>query len=118
MAVRYEIPPEYPDRLSIQTISYCNASCLFCAYPAVKNKVTHGIMEEEVYRKIIDEASHYNPKRVSLLLMNEPLLDKKLPERIAYAKEKLSEGTEVTITSNGSMLTPGIISKLIPALIV
>jgi len=34
--------------------------------------------------------------------MNEPLLDRKLPERIAYAKEKLGEETEVTITSNGS----------------
>jgi len=113
MAVRYETPPEYPDRLHIQTISYCNANCLFCAYPEVKNKISHGIMEDEVYRKIIDEASHYNPKRVALLLMNEPLLDKKLPERIAYAKEKLSEETEVTITSNGSILTPRIISKLI-----
>jgi len=113
MAVRHETPPPYPDRLHIQTISYCNANCLFCAYPAVKDRITHGIMEDRVYRKIIDEASHYNPKRVALLLMNEPLLDKKLPDRIAYAKEKLGDGTEVTITSNASILTPGVVNKLI-----
>ena len=69
MAVRYETPPPYQDRLHIQTISYCNASCLFCAYPAVKDRITHGIMEDGVYKKIIDEASHYNPKRVALLLI-------------------------------------------------
>jgi radical SAM protein with 4Fe4S-binding SPASM domain len=113
MAVRYETPPEYPVRLHIQTISYCNAHCLFCAYPAVADTVSHGIMEDEVYTKIIDEASHYQPKRISLLLMNEPLLDRKLPERILYAKQKLGGETEVTITSNGSLLTPKIISRLI-----
>ena len=113
MAERYETPPEYPVRLHIQTISYCNAHCLFCAYPAVADTISHGIMEDAVYKKIIDEASEYQPKRISLLLMNEPLLDRKLPERIAYAKEKLGEETEVTITSNGSVLTPKIIGRLI-----
>jgi radical SAM protein with 4Fe4S-binding SPASM domain len=113
MAERYETPPEYPVRLHIQTISYCNAHCLFCAYPAVADTISHGIMEDAVYKKIIDEASEYQPKRISLLLMNEPLLDRKLPERIAYAKKKLGEETEVTITSNGSVLTPKIIGRLI-----
>lgn len=113
MAVRYESPPEYPVRLHIQTISYCNAHCLFCAYPAVAGTISHGIMEDAVYRKIIDEASHYQPKRISLLLMNEPLLDRKLPERIRYAKQRLGGETEVTITSNGSLLTPKIIDRLI-----
>jgi radical SAM protein with 4Fe4S-binding SPASM domain len=70
-------------------------------------------MEDDVYKKIIDEAALYKPKRIALLLMNEPLLDRKLPERIAYAKDKLGEGTEVTITSNGSILTPKIINNLI-----
>ena len=113
MAVRYETPPEFPERLHIQTISYCNAKCLFCAYPHVADKVTHGIMKDDVYRKIIDEAALYRPKRIALLLMNEPLLDRKLPERIAYAKEKMGDSTEVTITSNGSILTPKIINSLI-----
>lgn len=113
MASKYEIPPEFPERLHIQTISYCNGRCLFCAYPRVVNKITHGIMEDEVFKKIIDEAALYKPKRVALLLMNEPLLDRKLPKRIAYAKEKLGEGTEVTITSNGSILTEKIINRLI-----
>jgi len=113
MAVRYETPPEYPVRLHIQTISYCNAHCLFCAYPEVAGRVSHGIMEDAVYTKIIDEAAQYHPKRISLLLMNEPLLDRKLPERIRYAKQRLGGETEVTITSNGSLLTPKIIDRLI-----
>ena len=115
MAVNYETPPDFPERLHIQTISYCNATCLFCAYPRIVNTVSHGIMEDAVYQKIIDEAALYQPKRISLLLMNEPLLDKKLPERIAYAKQKLGDSTEITITSNGSLLTQKIIDKLIDA---
>jgi len=113
LAERYETPPEFPERLHIQTISYCNAKCLFCAYPRVTDRITHGIMEDGVYKKIIDECALYKPKRVALLLMNEPLLDRKLPERIAYAKDKLGKETEVTITSNGSILTPKIVNRLI-----
>lgn len=115
MAVNYETPPDFPERLHIQTISYCNAHCLFCAYPRIIDKVSHGIMEDAVYKKIIDEAALYQPKRISLLLMNEPLLDKKLPERIAYAKQHLGDQTEITITSNGSLLTQKIIDRLIDA---
>ena len=115
MAVNYETPPEFPERLHIQTISYCNARCMFCAYPRIVDRVSHGIMADDVYQKIIDEAELYHPKRISLLLMNEPLLDRKLPERIAYAKEKLGDGTEITITSNGSLLTQKIIDRLIDA---
>jgi len=113
MAAKYENPPEFPDRLHIQTISYCNARCLFCAYPQVKDRLSHGIMRDDVYTRIIDEASQYPPKRIALLLMNEPLLDRKLPERIAYAKKKLGDATEVTITSNGSILTPKVVDRLI-----
>jgi radical SAM protein with 4Fe4S-binding SPASM domain len=113
MATQYEISPDFPERLHIQTISYCNAQCLFCAYPRVADKISHGIMDDAVYKKIIDEAAQYKLKRIALLLMNEPLLDKKLPERIAYAKSKLGESTEITITSNGSILTQKIIDKLI-----
>jgi len=51
MAERYETPPEYPVRLHIQTISYCNAHCLFCAYPAVADTIFHGIMEMQFIRK-------------------------------------------------------------------
>ncbi len=115
MAINYETPPDFPERLHIQTISYCNAKCLFCAYPYIVDKVSHGIMEDAVYQKIIDEAAQYQPKRISLLLMNEPLLDKKLPDRIAFAKQKLGNGTEITITTNGSLLTQNIIDRLIDA---
>ena len=113
MAERYDTPPAYPVRLHIQTISYCNAHCLFCAYPEVAGRISHGIMEDAVYAKIIDEAVQYQPRRISLLLMNEPLLDRKLPDRVRYAKQKLGDATEVTITSNGSLLTPRIINRLI-----
>jgi MoaA/NifB/PqqE/SkfB family radical SAM enzyme len=115
VATNYETPPDFPERLHIQTISYCNAKCLFCAYRRVAGRVSHGIMEDAVYQKIIDEAAQYGPKRIALLLMNEPLLDKKLPERIAYAKKKLGDATEITITSNGSLLTQKIIDRLIDA---
>jgi len=96
--------PEFPDRLHIQTHSWCNAACIFCPYAEISQKLPMGRMRWDLYTKIIDEASQYDLQRCSLLLMNEPLLDHDLPRKIRYAKEKLPERTEVMITSNGSVL--------------
>jgi len=108
----YDVP-DFPDRLHIQTQSYCNAACTFCPYPFTSKVLPMGTMSWELYRKIIDEASQYDVQRCALLLMNEPLLDRDLPARIKYAKERFPERTEVMITSNGSVLTDEKIRGLI-----
>jgi len=105
--------PEFPDRLHIQTQSYCNADCIFCPYTETARTQSMGKMSWELYTKIIDEAARHPVQRCSLLLMNEPLLDLDLARKIRYAKERFSPRTEVMITSNGSVLTDRKIKELL-----
>ena len=112
-ARRTQVVPEFPDRLHIQTQSWCNAGCIFCPYSRISREKPMGRMSWELYTKIIDEASQYNLQRCALLLMNEPLLDPELPRKIRYAKDRFPERTEVMITSNGSVLSDEKIEGLI-----
>lgn len=112
-ARRTQVVPEFPDRLHIQTHSWCNAGCIFCPYSRIAREKPMGRMSWELYTKIIDEASQYNLQRCALLLMNEPLLDHDLPRKIRYAKDRFPERTEVMITSNGSVLSDEKIKGLI-----
>ena len=80
---------KFPKNLSIQTSSFCNASCVFCPHEEIKDSFPKKIMEEKLYRKIIDESSNYKTiERIILYLNNEPLTDSYLVSRINYAKEK------------------------------
>ncbi len=108
--------PGFPRRIQIQTQSGCNARCIFCPNKYLYNKLEHGKMTEELFRKIIDEiAKEEGVERVSLYLMNEPTLDRTLPEKVAYAKSKLKKNVEVAIDTNGSGLTQEMIDGLIDA---
>jgi radical SAM superfamily enzyme YgiQ (UPF0313 family)/MoaA/NifB/PqqE/SkfB family radical SAM enzyme len=70
-------------------------------------------MDEWLYRKIIDECSHYKSiERILLYMNNEPLTDPYLIERINYAKVNISWAS-IHILTNGSLLTDEIAEKLI-----
>ena len=89
--------------IQIQTIQECNLRCGFC--PNSYLTQTKKKMPLEIYHKIIDELSTINyTGRVSPYLMNEPLLDDRLDELIAYSKKKLPKAL-LMISSNGTLLT-------------
>ncbi|MCD6080942.1 MAG: radical SAM protein, partial [Candidatus Omnitrophica bacterium] len=88
----------------IQTVSGCNASCKFCPYPYIREHIPFCKMDNNTFRKIIDECSHHkNIKVIMPYLMNEPLLDRNLPEKIGYIKAKVP-WAKVHILTNGSLL--------------
>ena len=104
-----------PPRIQIQTQSACNGRCVFCPYEeAVHSGLPQGRMAPELYRKIIDELAELRPRRISLYLMNEPLLDDRLPEFTRYAAEKAPDATTL-ITSNGTLLDEARAEALIDA---
>lgn len=83
-----------------------------CPYPEVHEDLPQGVMDDELYHKIIDECSeHTELKLIQLFLMNEPLMDRKIVERINYAKEKNPHAV-VSITSNGALLTENMADRL------
>jgi len=103
---------KFPRYIMIQTTSYCNADCIICPYDSLSKKQPQGLMDLKTYKKIIDEASNYDIKRILLYLMNEPLMDKDIVSKVNYAKEKNPKAI-VHIVSNGSLLNKKLIKDLI-----
>jgi radical SAM protein with 4Fe4S-binding SPASM domain len=63
----------------------------------------HGIMDQTLYERSIDEVVGLGAEQVVLTGFGEPMLDRRLENKIRYAKSK---GLRTYIISNGSALTP------------
>lgn len=104
------IPLETPLLLFVDPSSMCNFRCSFCpcggAHKEIwsNNKRTN-IMSYELYRKVIDDLTEFDSplKTLRLYKEGEPLLNKRLPDMINYArKKKITK--RIDFTTNGSML--------------
>jgi len=108
-------PGASPRRVQIQTQSGCNGRCVFCPNEDVlRSGLAQGRMSPALFHKIIDELAASPPSRVSLYLMNEPLLDLRLPEFVRYVAERIPASTTL-VTSNGTQLTEDMGAALIDA---
>ncbi|MBE3092244.1 MAG: radical SAM protein [Actinobacteria bacterium] len=79
----------YPTLIVLEITNECNLECIMCP----RNKMTRpiGVMQEHLYRKIVDDISVHSPNDTQLWLafMGEPLLLKeKIIEHIQYAVGK------------------------------
>lgn len=115
------IPLETPLVLFIDPASICNFKCNFCPC-GIKNKTNWsahkkvGTMSYELFRKIIDDSTHFPQKFKTLRLYKEgePLLNKRLPDMINYAKKK-EVAHKIDFTTNGSLLTKDLSLAIIDA---
>lgn len=104
-----------PPRVQIQTQSGCNARCVFCPNEAVLHSdLSQGRMPPPLFQRIIDELAETQPRRVSLYLQNEPLLDKRLPEFTKYVSERIP-ATSTLVTTNGTNLKEEMGAALVDA---
>ena len=104
----------YPKFIEIETINKCNMSCSFCPTNKKNDIRKFSIMDEKLFKKIIEEISYIdNEVLVYFHSNNEPLLDKRIPEFIQYAKEKLSNTKAILgMSTNGTLLSEEIFLKL------
>jgi len=74
----------YPrKRLFIEPVSFCNLMCKFCSYP--KNLHPRTVMEEEMFRYGIDQASAMGYEEIALTPINgDVFMDKNFISRLAY----------------------------------
>lgn len=84
-----------------EVTDHCNATCIMCPRDKHEHAREHGIMDQELYEKSIDEVALLGAEKVVLTGFGEPMLDKKLELKIKYAKSK---GLSTYIISNGSVL--------------
>lgn len=97
--------PTFPTTVQIQTKTGCNAACIFCPNKKLKNKFKDVTMPLPMFRRIIDEIVENPTRRISPYLMNEPLTDEYLPERISYITQNKRDDQYSKINSNASELT-------------
>ena len=107
--------PSFPRAIQIQTDSRCNARCVFCGYTDTHKSLPQGAMDEALFKKIVDECGKHWIGRISPYLMNEPLLDRNMPDKIAYINSKKKFLTKTKINSNGALLTEDMSEGLIRA---
>lgn len=98
--------------VEIETLNRCNNDCSFCPVSRLHDIRPYKRMELPLFEKIIgDLADMEYHGTLSLYSNNEPLLDNRLFDMLAYAKEKLPGATHVLYT-NGILLTANALAYL------
>lgn len=95
--------PPFPEFITLETVKMCNSRCVFCTIDQWPRHTP--VMPAPLYDKIADDiiANHSHVKQLCLTGCGEPLLDKKLPERIyRFKKEGIAK---VVIITNASLLS-------------
>ena len=103
--------PRIPEIVQIEATNICNAKCTFCPRDDMKRR--QGIMDMALYRKIVDECASLGIGHVRMHNYGEAFVDRRLPEKIAYAKSKGIP--EVGVITNGSLLGPDVARAVIEA---
>lgn len=100
---------EHPKTVAIETTNRCNASCSFCPNSRLsRDRLT---MNDELFEKIIEDCTVFKPHTIEPFLNGEPLMDRKIFDRMELIKRKLPE-TKIKIYTNGNLLSPDKIDKL------
>jgi radical SAM protein with 4Fe4S-binding SPASM domain len=105
------IPLSAPYSILVDVSSLCNFKCFFCPMCSDKNAQTSkripGVMDFELFKKIIDDIAEFGMpiKMLELGMHGEPFTNPRLAEMVAYAKGK-AYFQRVSLVTNGSLLTP------------
>lgn len=108
-----------PSLVAIETVNYCNSKCIFCPLFQGKDQIDRKIrpktiMSMDLFNKIVVEMASWKkaPQVIYLNMHGEPLLDKKLEERLAVL-EKFGLSGLVDLQTNGEFLSREISAALI-----
>ena len=111
------LPLKTPYSLVVDVCNACNFKCKFCAIQYANKKLPFRkmCMDYDLFRKVIDDLRKFpEPLKMLRLAANgEPLLNKRLPEMIEYARGGVTQWIE--FVSNASLLTPELNRKLVSA---
>jgi hypothetical protein len=103
--------PRLPEIVQIESTNICNARCVFCPRDEMKRR--QGVMDADLYRKVVDECAALGIRHVRLHNYGEPFVDRHLSEKVAYAKQRGI--AEVGVISNGSLIDEQVARDVIEA---
>jgi radical SAM protein with 4Fe4S-binding SPASM domain len=114
------VPLETPFVLQLAVASACNYGCKYCPASATDllkaHNVKGGVMKYDLFCKIIDDLEMF-PEKIKVLRLvkeGEPLLNKRLPDMIRYAKSRQPD-VMVDTTTNAHLLSKDVSDQLIDA---
>jgi len=104
---------KFPDHVDIEISSACNLRCPMCytITDEFKEKVKAGLMDFELFKKLIDECVKYKAFSIRISLRGESFIHPNVFEMIEYAKK--SGIKEVSSLTHGGMLDEEKFRKLI-----
>ncbi len=98
MAAKYVIQNQ---EIRFEVTNKCNAACIMC--PREKHTRPQGILDMDLYIRVLDEAFDMGARIVNLENYGETFIDPYFFDRAAYAKGK---GMKVYTVTTGSLLNP------------
>lgn len=117
------IPLQTPFILYVDPSSACNLRCNFCPCGMAHSDLwtdekrnSIGIMDFDIFKKIVDDCSGF-PDKIKVLRLykeGEPLANPHFADMVAYAK-KSGHFIGIDTTTNGTLLNPQLNRKIIDA---
>lgn len=113
--VEKKLYPSFEGRtLNIEISGRCNEKCIYCQYYAKGVHKSLGMIDEELFYRVTKEARELGITDVGLYMVGEPLLNPNIYKYVDYLKHEI--GFEyVYISTNGILLTPDNLEKLVAA---
>lgn len=110
------LPLDTPFSIMVGVSNTCNFRCVYCINKVYKPNGPARLMSYEMFKRIVDGTVkfHDNIKTIQFLKDGEPMLNRRLPEMIRYAKDS-GKFERVELITNGSLLLPSTNLKLIDA---
>lgn len=101
------------ETIELETINRCNGECSFCPVNRKDDKREFKIMDEDLFKNIINQLRDMNyDGRIQIFSNNEPLLDKRICGFAKYAKETCPKA-HLSIFTNGILLNEEKFGELI-----
>lgn len=100
------VVPAFPLCLDIETTNVCNLDCIMCPRTVYIARGTYGqigMMDFDMYRRIIDEGAKYKLASVKLQYLGEPLAHPDVARQVKYAKD--AGVLDVMFNTNATLLT-------------
>lgn len=94
----------YPRLIHLETSGRCNAKCNFCPHPGLDRKFDE--MSDTLFEKIVNEASTFpcdNFHGFVMHAVNEPFMDRKIFDRLAFINEKVPNA-QIGINTNMNVM--------------
>lgn len=99
----------FPKTVRIETTNHCQADCVFCPRSTIGR--SKGNMKQDLFERVVEQCVEGGVRLVHLHGYGEPLIDKQLPDRIRYCKERGIP--KVKIFTNGDLLRGDLAKRIL-----